>query len=198
MTTDEKLRNFYESSLQSARDEAQRLMEEKEAAMDKLLQEHKEQKDRQAAEELSAEEKNIVRENNKEVSAKILEIKKQYSETRDRLICQLFSLVEEKLRQYRQTGDYGDLLVKQIRDAQAFAGDDPVSIFVDPSDELLIPVLKTTTNAQISVSDVSLLGGIRAEIPSRNILIDNSFCKQLEDLKENFSLGPDIDGGMSI
>ena len=38
----------------------------------------------------------------------------------------------------------------------------------------------------IRISDYSFLGGIRAVIPGRHILVDNSFQTRLEEARHNF------------
>lgn len=44
MTTEEKLQNFYTASIESAQKDAQALLDEHKAALDKIFQEHQEMK----------------------------------------------------------------------------------------------------------------------------------------------------------
>ena len=61
MTTEEKLQNFYTASIESAQKDAQALLDEHKAALDKIFQEHQEMKNRQAEAELKAEADKIKR-----------------------------------------------------------------------------------------------------------------------------------------
>ena len=79
MTTEEKLENFYNHSIESAQNEAERTVEEYQAALDQLFAEHQKQKRAQAEEELAAEKENLKRENNKALSAEQLQIKRSLS-----------------------------------------------------------------------------------------------------------------------
>ena len=62
MTTEEKLQNFYTASIESAQNEAKALLDEHQAALDKIFQEHQEMKHRQAEAELHAEADKLKRE----------------------------------------------------------------------------------------------------------------------------------------
>ena len=55
MTTEEKLQNFYNHSLDSANREAERVIGDHQKALDKIFEEHKATARRQAEEEVAAE-----------------------------------------------------------------------------------------------------------------------------------------------
>ena len=55
MTTEEKLQNFYNHSLDSANREAERVIGDHQKALDKIFEEHKATARRQAEEEIAAE-----------------------------------------------------------------------------------------------------------------------------------------------
>ena len=52
MTTEEKLQHFYEVSMESARDESEKALEEYRAALSQMLAEHKEDKQKNAGNQL--------------------------------------------------------------------------------------------------------------------------------------------------
>ena len=49
------------------------------------------------------------------------------------------------------------------------------------------------TGISLQVSGEDFIGGIRAEIPHKNILIDNSFAANLDAMRKEFK----FDGGMT-
>ena len=55
MTTEEKLQNFYNHSLDSANREAERVIHDHQKALDQIFEEHKNTGKRQADEEVAAE-----------------------------------------------------------------------------------------------------------------------------------------------
>ncbi len=77
MTTEEKLENFYRHSIDSANAEAQRLVDEHQAALNQLFEEHKLLRKQQAEEEIAAETEKLKREANKALSAEQLSIKRR-------------------------------------------------------------------------------------------------------------------------
>ena len=67
---------------------------------------------------------------------------------------------------------------------------------LDPADESKqrqISLHNHSTN--IKISQYSFTGGTRAVIPSKNILIDNSFQTKLEEAKRDFRFDLDFTGG---
>ena len=61
MTTEEKLQHFYEVSMESAREESEKALEEYRAALSQMLAEHKEDKQKNAGGQLKLETENAKR-----------------------------------------------------------------------------------------------------------------------------------------
>ena len=97
------------------------------------------------------------------------------------------------LEEYMSTEDYTKLLVKEIKEAVDIAGESDVTIYIDPADSESLSKLEMMTGASLTISEYPFMGGTRAVIRDRNILIDNSFAKKLEEAKENFN----FNGGIS-
>ena len=186
MTTEEKLQNFYTASIESAQNEAKALLDEHQAALDKIFQEHQEMKHRQAEAELHAEADKLKRETNKAVSAEQLHIKRTLSKKQEDLKAQLFVEVKNKLSTYMDTPAYEQFLYQKIKDALAFAGGEEIIIYIDPADEIHQHSLMQKLGIMPRLSRETFLGGMRAVIPSKNILIDNSFKTQLRNEYDKF------------
>ena len=77
MTTEEKLQNFYNHSLDSANREAERVIGDHQKALDKIFEEHKATARRQAEEEVAAETEKAKRDVNKTLSADQLHIRRK-------------------------------------------------------------------------------------------------------------------------
>ena len=75
MTTEEKLENFYRHSIDSANAEAQRLVDEHQAALNQLFEEYKALWKQQAEEVFDAETAKLKREAKKALAAEKLSIK---------------------------------------------------------------------------------------------------------------------------
>ena len=124
MTTEEKLQNFYNHSLDSANREAERVIGDHQKALDKIFEEHKATARRQAEEEVAAETEKAKRDVNKTLSADQLHIRRKLSRKNLELKEKLFKEVREKLTAYKKDPSYEEYLERKIREAVTFAGND--------------------------------------------------------------------------
>lgn len=81
------------------------------------------------------------------------------------------------------TPAYDDLLVKQILSALAFANGTEIQIYINPSDADKKTMLEEKTGITLTVSTIDFIGGTRAVIHEKNILIDHSFLTKMEEEK---------------
>ncbi len=186
LTTEEKLENFYRHSIDSANAEAQRLISEHQEALDRLFEEHQTLKRQQAREEINAETEKLKREANKTLSAEQLSIKRTLSEKNEELKHQLFEEVRKKMEDFKKTEEYKNYLKTKIREAVSFASGDALQFYLDPSDEEYRKELEEEFSISMLVSETPFTGGIRAVIPEKNILIDNSFDSLISEEQEAF------------
>lgn len=193
MTIDEKLRHFYEVSMESAKDEAAKAIEEYRASLNSQLEEHKAQKQAAAENQLKIQSENSAREINKALSSEHLHIKRQLSKKQQELQDKLFQEVEDMLTEFVAGPSYGDWLERMVRKALAIAQEDPVQIYLSASDERFSEELKRRTGITPLISPNTFIGGIKAVIPQKNILIDHTILSMLESERENFN----FDGGLT-
>ncbi len=186
MTTDEKLQHFLDICMEDARDRGARIFDEYAQALDKTLEEHKASARHRARMQLQGESEKIQREINKELALEQINLRRVLSRRHDELKEKLFAQVQELLDDYMKTPRYLELLDAQVRHAVAFAGTDPLIIYMDPADEDKRDHLAQHYNANIKISDYPFGGGIRAVIPTRHILIDHSFATSLAEKKRDF------------
>lgn len=193
MTTEEKLKHFEESSMEKARLQSMELIEAHKEALAKLENEHKAGKDRQAALQIKMETESLKRTNNMTLSKEQIKIRRKIIKVHNELKEKLFVEVKAMLEEYMDTPAYEQLLIRQIQEALDTAGSDQVIIYIDPADVTKQSSLSAATQATLTVSEYSFMGGTRAVIPDRHILIDNSFAAKLEEAKAEFK----FDGGFS-
>ena len=188
MTIEEKLQHFYDVSVEEASGSASQALEEHKKHLAKMFSDHKQT--RQQA-QIKAETENAKREVNKALSAQQLTLKRNLTARENELKDELFVEVKERLTQFMSTTEYEDYLVRKIKEAVDFAKDDELFIFLSPEDEGLKHTMMARTGFPVQISKEPFIGGIRATIPSKNILIDNSFMESLHTLRKEFS----FDGG---
>lgn len=189
MTIDQKLQHFLELSIQDATDQGNSLLSEYKASEDAIFESYKEQALKQAAAQIEIEKEKARREINKELSKQQLHIKRKISRKQAELKDILFEEVKELLDTYLSSPEYTTLLLEQINKAKQFAGNTDMILYIDPRDTDKKEMLESQTGVTLTISEYSFLGGTRAVIESKNILIDNSFEQKFKKAKENFVFG---------
>lgn len=196
MTTEEKLQHFLNFCIEDARTRSGKMLDEYTAALEKTFAEHQEDARRRAQQQVALESERMEREINKKLSLEQIRTKRELGQKQEELKDKLFLELKSRLEEYMKTPQYINLLEKQIREAKELAGKEFITIYLDPADEDKINQLSQDHSADIRISEYPFLGGTRAVIPSRHILIDNSFQTKLEEAKHDFCFDiKDLIGG---
>ena len=191
MTIDEKLSHFYDVTIEDAQAKAAGILEEHRKALAQMTEKHKADSQENAQVQIKAETANARREINKALSAEQLTIKRDWTKKQNELKEKLFAEVKTQLENFRNTPDYPAYLESKIKEALDFAEQDKINIYISPEDSVLLPDLVERTKAFITVSAEDFLGGIKATIPHKNILIDHSFAGNFQAVYKEFK----FDGG---
>lgn len=193
MTTEEKLQHFYEVSMDTAREEATKVLDEYKAALETEMERHKQEKQAASEGQFKIESDNAAREINKALSAEHLHIKRKLSKKQQKLKESIFAEVEELLDAFSKKPEYVDWLEDKIKQSLEIAENDSVQIYLTAKDSAKAEELAKRTGITPLISETDFLGGIRAVIPEKNILIDNTFLTAFENEKERFN----FDGGFT-
>ena len=188
MTLDEKLEHFRTSVIESATQQNIEIVAAYKAMLDKNFAERKENALRKAKANFKIASDNIIRERNRKLSVETLDIKRKVLDKTTEISNRIFKDVIKMLEEYMKTPQYDDLLCAQIMNAIRFAQGDSITLYINPTDAHRISSLEEKTGVSLTISNRDFIGGIRAVIPSRSILIDNSFLTKLDEEKSNFTL----------
>ena len=175
MTIEEKLTHFYDTSVKEARRQAEKEVQEHKESLDAAMEEHKKMALENAASSRKAEIANARREINKALSAEQLNIRRDWTARQSRLKEELFSEVREQILKFMESSRYEEYLCSKIEEAVCFAEHDEIQIYLSREDEPRLKSLTIKTGFPLRLSGDSFIGGIKAVIPEKNILIDNSF-----------------------
>lgn len=186
MTIEHKLKHFEEICIHDATEQYEKMIADCTAYQESVLKEHMEQAEKQAAARLEAEAEAIRRETNKRLSVNQIAIRRIYSQKQEELKGKIFSELRDRLARFMELPQYETMLKAQIRKAKQFAGDEEIHIYIDPADQEKQALLSMETGCDIRVSRYPFLGGTRAVIASKNVLIDNSFETKLKEAGESF------------
>ena len=186
MTLEEKIADLRTASMEQARAEGNAIIDSHREALEKVFEDHKAEALRQSETRIKAETTNARLSLNQAAAKSQLEIKRRLGKVQQELKDKIFEEVMGLVKDYMKTEAYDDFLIKCIRQAEEFAGQDPVVIYINPSDEQKRSDLSDATGIHLTVSAEDFIGGVRAVIRSRNILIDNSFKTQLRNEYDKF------------
>lgn len=186
MTLEEKIAHLRTTSMEQARAEGNAIIDAHREALEKIFEDHKAEAIRQSETRIKAETTNARLSLNQAAAKSQLEIKRRQGKVQQELKDKIFKETLELVNDYMKTEAYDDFLIKCIQHAENFAGQEPVVIYINPSDEKKRSDLEDATGIHLTVSAEDFIGGVRAVIRSRNILIDNSFKTQLRNEYDKF------------
>lgn len=189
MTTEEKLKNFLDISIQDASSMGDSMVNEYQKSLDNLFEEHKANALRHAEHQIKVENDRAKRDSNIELTRQQLHIKRKVTRKQSALKEKLFEEVKDQINEFMKTREYTELLVQLILKSKEYAGNQYIIIYIDPKDASQLDLLQQRTGMTLKISQYSFIGGIRTVIPYKNILIDDSFEKKLEAAKEKFVFG---------
>ena len=187
MTLDEKLTNFTEYCVLAAKKKSEELILQQQAALDKDFEAYTVKSQEIADTQIKIEKENLEKKLNKELSNEQLHSKQLIGEARTELTDKLFVELSDKISNFINTKEYMELISSQIEYALKFSDGDELIIYVDSTDESRLHELCARHQTDcIKISEHSFMGGTKALLPKKNILIDNSFAKKLETAKLRF------------
>lgn len=194
MTIEEKLENFYKVSMENAREESAKDLEEYRASLDRVFEQHKAETLQNLQNAIETEKTESAQKSNMEISREQMEMKRRVSARENELTEKIFEETSRLLEEYRKTPEYRATLVKQIQDACEFAKGEPLRMYIDAADEALLPDLEKAADGrcEVKISKESFGGGTRGVLHSMNILIDNSFKKKFGELRADFKLSHEL------
>lgn len=187
MTQDEKLKLFFDAAMEDAGQRNSAAVSEFKDSLEALYNEHADEAREAAEAKFKAGKESLIRENNSEVSKRQIELRREFAAKQEEYRKSIFDAVTDKLMQYKNTPDYVKLLKAYIKKAEEYAGKERMTIYVDKTDSGLIGELKGSCDADIAVSSEDIMGGIRAEIPAKNVRIDESFSSKLDEAVHRFN-----------
>lgn len=186
MTLEEKIEHLRTVSMEEARAEGNAIIDNYRTALEKVLQDHKEEAILQSQTRIKGETVNARQQLNQAAAKAQLELKRKQGKIQLELKDKIFEETMTLVYDYMKTEAYEDFLIKCIRKAVTFAAGEEITIYINPSDEQKQSDLEEASGAKLTVSAEDFIGGIRAVIRGRNILIDNSFKTQLRNEYDRF------------
>ncbi len=188
LTTEDKLKHFSTVTIENVQKECDEMVTEYKKKMDDYFTERKEESVKQAKLNTSIAEDGIKRKASQEYTSMQMHLKRKINHKQVELKDKLFKEVRELLSAYVKTSKYKQFLIDKIGSMKKFAGSDELIVIIDPADSDILDSIHEYANMKIKVSDKSFAGGVIGQIPSRNILIDNSFETRFEEIKEKYTI----------
>lgn len=186
MTIEEKITHIQGVVMEEARGKGNQIIEQHRQALNRIFETHCQEVTRQSQTRIKGETVSARQQLNTAASKRQIQLKRELSKVKHTLKTELFEEVRELLDEYMKTEDYQNLLVAYIAKVARFANGQPFIIYINPTDAEKKMYLEERTGMTVTVSQDDFIGGIRAVIRERNILIDYSFLGALDKEQEEF------------
>lgn len=186
MTLEEKIAEIQASSMEAARAEGNEIIESYRAALDKVFEDHKQEAIRQMETRIKAETINVRQQKNQAMAKAQLELKRQEGRVQKELKDKVFREVMELVEEYMKTEEYREFLLRCIQKSVEFAAGEELTIYINPSDKDMKGELELHSGTILTISKEDFIGGVRAVIRGRNVLIDHSFRTALRTEYDEF------------
>lgn len=180
MNMQEKVAHLQNAAMTEARIEADAIVTQHKSALEKIFYQHKAEAIRQSETRVKAKIVTGRQQLNLAKTKAQLELKRELGKTQNELKKELFQEVEEMIQEYMKTEEYKSLLVTYIEKAVKYAGGSAVILYINPSDADKKQYLEEHTGMTLTISKEDFIGGVRAVIQDKNILIDHAFKGAIE------------------
>ena len=171
MTVEEKISHIREAAMEEARARGNEIIDQHQKALESVFKTHKQEAVMQADTRIKTETASARQQLNTATSKGQLKLRRQLSRVQNELKNKLFEEVREMTDEYMKTEEYKELLVSYIAKAARFSDGNPLTIYINSSDQDKKEFLEKRTGMTVTVSEEDFIGGIRSVIPGRNILI---------------------------
>lgn len=188
MNEKERIKHIQDVVMEEARAQGNDIIGKHQEALDEVFETHREEALRQQKVRIRAEQHAAKREVKTAISKRQLSLKRELNKVKTELKAELFQEVKTLLLEYMKTEDYKELLLSYVDQALKYAKGEPLTIYVSAGDEMAKEFLEKSMSLHIDRSQEDFIGGIKAILPSRNILMDHSFLSSLEKIEEEFIL----------
>ena len=134
MTLEEKIQNLQRVSMKEARAKGNALIKGHADFLSHRLSEHQQKMKMQAENRIGNEKARSRSMQNREISAYELRLRRELNDYQEALKKKLFGRVFQLLEDYMKTGEYLDLLCRQVREAMLYADGEETVIYINASD----------------------------------------------------------------
>lgn len=188
MKVEDRIKHIQDVVMEEARQQGNEIIGKHQEALDKVFETHRLEAMRQQQLRIRAEQYSAKRQIKTAVSKRQLTLKRELGKVKAQLKAELFCEVRAMLDDYKKTEAYKKQLLSLMEKAAKYANGQPVTIYLSAGDEDKKEYLEKQSGMSLTLSEEDFLGGLKAVIPSRNILIDESFLSALEKEQEEFIL----------
>lgn len=179
MTLEDKLSYMQSAVMEDARAGANQIITSYRDGLEKLFNEHKSESLLSSQTQIKSESVKAKQQLNQSCAKAHLDLKREENRLTQTLKNNIFKEVKTLLTEYMKTPEYEAYLTACIQGVLKIAGDDEKTIFLSPSDQAMKDTLEVKNGVTLTISEEDFVGGIRTLIPTRNILVDDSFETKL-------------------
>lgn len=186
MDIESKLELFSKNSTKYTQEQVEKELFDYEQALKNDLEKFKEKKEEELRINVNRQKQQLKNDLGRDYSNASFANKSALAKIRADLRAELFNSVLEKLMEHKNSEEYVIELNHMIEEVINLSNGLYTKIFLNKDDYSLKDKLKLPTNAVLLISENDILGGIRAIIDEKNIMIDKCYATILQEQRDSF------------
>jgi len=187
LTLQERTEHLKDAAMLEARIQANMIVEQHKKALENINEQHRAEVTRQSETRIKAEITGAKQQLSMATAKAQMDLKQELGKTQKKFKKKLFQEVSERLHEYMQTEDYKRAMIGYIEKAAKFANGEEMTLYINPTDEDKKQYLEEHTGMTLTISKEDFIGGLRAVIHARNILIDYAYKGATEREYKSFT-----------
>ena len=187
MNVRKKLDAFTNIVLQEAEQSRKEMLSEMNRQVDAACAEAERAARRQAEERLRVEQLKAEQLKNRDIIRASTNARKGLLTLRNKLTDEVFEAVTQKLRAFAQTSAYEDYLTQVAARLKAQNQGQAIILTFCADDMPVGRRVAQSLQLQAQETDEDIIGGLRALLPDKNAIIDESFATRLQKERSSFS-----------
>lgn len=184
MNVKEKLNVFSRLALKEAEEKRDTIMSGLNSEFDAACREYSAKARKKAEAQLREDGFKAEREKNKEILTAKFDSRRALFEYKAQLIGGIFERVMDMIADYVETDEYGADIIGGIRELSIKYGCE-IDVYITGRDMVFSEKIKETPNINLFADD-SLIGGYKAVIGERGLIIDRSYLERLNAVRSDF------------
>lgn len=183
----EKFEHFSRAVLNEAKKQYEVIIKQAENEVKEKTEDYENVCLEEAYKSIKKQQSQISKSVSEAVSKFARESKASIIKKRNSIVEEVFNSVLCKIKEFKDSDQYKEFLLRQIKTAVSDLGEGEIVIYLDKSDEVYIPEIKGLyKNSEVLLTEENIIGGCKVLNKTKMQISDNSIAASLNVQKQDF------------